>query len=75
MSQFRVALSGDFVKPDGAAAFPSFDLGPLDADPRIDWARRPPVGMLSASKFAASRISASKPSSEPAVMRPSSGWT
>ena len=38
MSQFRVALSGDFLTPDGAPAFPMFDLGPLDADPRIDWA-------------------------------------
>ena len=31
MSQFRIALSGDFVKPDGTAAFPMFDLAPLDA--------------------------------------------
>ncbi len=42
MSQFRIALSGDFVKPDGTPAFPMFDLGPLDADPRIDWAFVPP---------------------------------
>ncbi len=38
MSRFRVALSGDFVKPDGTPAFPTFDLSPLDADPQIDWA-------------------------------------
>ncbi len=38
MSEFRVALSGDFLRPDGAPAFPMFDLGPLDADPDIDWA-------------------------------------
>lgn len=37
MSKFRAALSGDFKKPDGSAAFPSFDLSPLDEDPMIDW--------------------------------------
>ncbi len=37
MEKFRVALSSDFVRPDGAPAFPSFDLSPLDADPRIEW--------------------------------------
>ena len=26
MSKFRIALSGDFKKPDGSAAFPDFDL-------------------------------------------------
>ena len=44
MSQFRVALSGDFLTPDGAPAFPTFDLGPLDADPRIDWTYVQPEG-------------------------------
>lgn len=29
MPKFRVALSGDFVKPDGSPAFPMFDLAPL----------------------------------------------
>ena len=28
--------------PDGTAAFPSFDLGPLDTDPQIDWAYAQP---------------------------------
>ena len=37
MGKFRLALSGDFVKDDGTPAFPSFDLSPLDRDPRIDW--------------------------------------
>ena len=37
MEKFRVALSGDFVKPDGTLTFPDFDLSPLDRDPRIDW--------------------------------------
>ena len=44
MSRFRVALSGDFLTPDAAPAFPSFDLGPLDADPRIDRAYVQPEG-------------------------------
>ena len=37
MAKFRLGLSADFVKPDGTPAFPSFDLSPLDNDPRIDW--------------------------------------
>lgn len=36
MFEFRVALSGDFLTPDGSAAFPDFDLEPLHADPRIE---------------------------------------
>lgn len=41
MAKFRVALSADFKKPDGRAAFPSFDLSPLDEDPGIEWAYVP----------------------------------
>ena len=37
MTQFRVGLSADFMKADGSPAFSSFDLSPLDDDPRIDW--------------------------------------
>ncbi len=37
MSTFKLALSGDFRRPDGSPAFPSFDLSPLDDDPLIDW--------------------------------------
>lgn len=37
MDKFRVALSHDFMKPDGSPAFPSFDLSPLSDDPRIEW--------------------------------------
>ena len=36
MSKFRVALSADFMKPDGSAAFPMFDLSPLYDNPDID---------------------------------------
>ena len=34
---FHVGLSADFQKPDGSPAYPSFDLSPLDDDPRIEW--------------------------------------
>ena len=34
--KFRVALSGDFRKADGTPTYPSFDLSPLQADPRIE---------------------------------------
>ncbi len=36
MDKFRVALSGDFRKPDGSPTYPSFDLGPLTANPKIE---------------------------------------
>jgi D-3-phosphoglycerate dehydrogenase len=52
MNQFRVALSGDFVKPDGTAAFPMFDLGPLDADPGVGWAYvQPEDGRMTAASL------------------------
>jgi len=35
MNRFRVAIDGDFVKPDGSPAFPDFDLSALQSDPRI----------------------------------------
>jgi D-3-phosphoglycerate dehydrogenase len=36
MSKFRVALSGDFKKPDGSPAFPDFDLAPLAHNPAVE---------------------------------------
>ncbi len=36
MSKFRVALSGDFKKPDGSAAYPDFDLSPLEQNPSVE---------------------------------------
>lgn len=36
MHKFRVALSGDFLKPSGEPAFPDFDLSPLLEDPAIE---------------------------------------
>ena len=35
VATFEVALSGDFRLPDGSAAYPSFDLGPLQANPDV----------------------------------------
>jgi D-3-phosphoglycerate dehydrogenase len=35
MNRFRVAIDGDFVKPDGTPAYPDFDLAPLHAHPGI----------------------------------------
>ena len=37
MSKFRVAISGDFKKPDGSAAFPDFDLSPLEQNPSVEY--------------------------------------
>jgi len=33
---FRVALSGDFKKPDGSPVFPDFDISPLFQTPGVD---------------------------------------
>lgn len=38
MSAFRVALSGDFRKPDGSPTFPDFDLTPLRQAPNVEMA-------------------------------------
>ena len=36
MNKFRVAIDGDFVKPDGSPAYPMFDLAPLHAHPDVE---------------------------------------
>ncbi len=36
MAKFRVAMSADFVKPDGTHAFPMVDLTPLTSDPNVE---------------------------------------
>jgi phosphoglycerate dehydrogenase-like enzyme len=36
MEPFRIALSGDFRKPDGSPTFPSFDLAPITNKPNIE---------------------------------------
>ena len=37
-AKFRVALSGDFRKPDGSSTYPDFDLGPLRNAPGVEMA-------------------------------------
>ncbi len=34
---FRVAVSSDFIKPDGSPAFPMFDMSPLDEKANVEW--------------------------------------
>ncbi len=34
---FRVAVSSDFIKPDGSPAFPMFDMSPLDNKANVEW--------------------------------------
>jgi phosphoglycerate dehydrogenase-like enzyme len=41
MKKYRVGLSADFKKPDGSAAFSSFDTSPLDQQADLDWAYIP----------------------------------
>lgn len=36
MSTFRVAIDGDFVRPDGSPAYPDFDTGPLLSHPAME---------------------------------------
>ena len=38
MSEFRVGISSDFLKADGSASLPEFDLSPMTDDPAIDLA-------------------------------------
>ncbi|HLT00999.1 MAG TPA: NAD(P)-dependent oxidoreductase [Geminicoccaceae bacterium] len=49
MSKFRVALSGDFKKPDGSLAFPDFDLSPLEQNPAIEFEFIKGNGVIQAS--------------------------
>jgi hypothetical protein len=44
MSKFRIALSGDFKKPDGTPAFPDVDLAPLELC-RIHWSTSPRISL------------------------------
>jgi phosphoglycerate dehydrogenase-like enzyme len=49
MSKFRVALSGDFKKPDGSPAFPDFDLAPLEQNPAVEYQFIKANGVIQAS--------------------------
>lgn len=53
MAAFRVALSGDFRKPDGTPAYPMFDLTPLTGAKDIEVAYVDPVdGVMQAKDLA-----------------------
>ena len=53
MSRFRVALSGDFRKPDGSPTYPSFDLAPLTHDADVELVFVDPVdGVMPAAGLA-----------------------
>ena len=49
---FRVALSGDFRKPDGAPVYPDFDLEPLRRAPNVEFAYLEPRNPLEAEQLA-----------------------
>ncbi|QEX19237.1 dehydrogenase [Hypericibacter terrae] len=49
---FRVALSGDFKKPDGSPTFPDFDLGPLSSAPGVETVFLGPANPLTAEQLA-----------------------
>jgi phosphoglycerate dehydrogenase-like enzyme len=50
--KFRVALSGDFKKPDGSPTFPDFDLRPLNSAPGIEMAFLDLANPIEASQVA-----------------------
>src|SRR5215211_1638975 len=50
--KFRVALSGDFKKPDGSPTFPDFDLEPLKNAPGVEMAFLPPANPIEAPHLA-----------------------
>ncbi len=43
MARYRVALSGDFRKPDGSPTYPMFDLSPLESRPDVELVYVDPV--------------------------------
>jgi phosphoglycerate dehydrogenase-like enzyme len=49
---FRVALSGDFRKPDGSPTFPDFDLGPLRSAPGVEMAFLEPANPIASAQIA-----------------------
>src|ERR1700690_3330800 len=49
---FRVALSGDFRKPDGSPTFPDFDIAPLRAAPGVEVVFLEPSNPIKAEQLA-----------------------
>jgi phosphoglycerate dehydrogenase-like enzyme len=50
--KFRVALSGDFKKPDGSPTFPDFDIEPLKNAPGVEMAFLPASNPIDARDLA-----------------------
>lgn len=50
--RFRVALSGDFKKPDGTPTFPDFDLAPLRKAPGVETVFLDPANPIAAAQVA-----------------------
>ena len=48
---FRVALSGDFRKPDGSPVYPDFDLEPLHQAPGVEFAYLEPRNPVHAEQL------------------------
>ena len=48
---FRVALSGDFRKPDGSQVYPDFDLEPLRQAPNVEFAYLEPRNPVEADQL------------------------
>jgi phosphoglycerate dehydrogenase-like enzyme len=48
---FRVALSGDFRKPDGSQVYPDFDLEPLRQAPNVEFAYLEPRNPVEAEQL------------------------
>ena len=49
---FRVALSGDFRKPDGSPVYPDFDLEPLRRAPGVEFAYLDPTNPVRSEQLA-----------------------
>ena len=49
---FRVALSGDFRKPDGSPVYPDFDLEPLRQAANVEFAYLEPRNPVEADQLA-----------------------
>ena len=49
---YRVALSGDFRKPDGSPVYPDFDLEPLRKLQDVEFAYLEPANPISADQLA-----------------------
>lgn len=51
-ARYRVALSGDFRKPDGSPVYPDFDLEPLRRAPDVEFAYLQPANPVKAEQLA-----------------------